>query len=85
MTHGWDEDPATSFSLDAPCFGRAKSTNRAGALLSLPKPDLIHTAQQEAFESGLSGTTSLSPRSLGGWSGHLLSWCPLGQAWDWDT
>lgn len=41
MTHGQDENPAaTSFALDAPCFGRAKSMNRARVLLSLPEPSL---------------------------------------------
>lgn len=72
ITQRQAENPAASFSLNALAFRPAKSTN-SGSVLSLPEPVPTHTAQQEAFERGLSEAASsqhsgLSPRSLGGWN-----------------
>lgn len=57
-------EPAASFTPLAPFIRTAKSTNRARAVLSLPKPVPTHTAQQEAFERGLRVSSILTSEQL---------------------
>lgn len=72
----------------APCIRTANSTNGEGGRCYPPtKPIPTQAAQHEAFEKGLSGAaashqSSLSLRSLSGWTGHLLSLSLLSSAGD---